>query len=56
VHAKKQLCESFQLAITEVAVQGQLIGAGFTMSGIDLVVDIKKGYRPTKAASAVGMQ
>jgi hypothetical protein len=56
VHAKKQLCESFQLAITEVAVQGQPIGAGFTMSGIDLVVDIKKGYRPTKAASAVGMQ
>jgi len=56
IHAKKQLCESFQITVQEVYDPsfGVVPGAGFTMSGLDCLVGIKKGYRPTKASNSIG--
>lgn len=57
VHAKKQLCESFQLSISEVFNPAYMTipGAGFTMSGINCSVSVRAGAKPIKAANAVGM-
>jgi len=56
VHAKKQLCQSFQISIQEVfdLSSGTIAGAGFTMSGIDCKVMIKRATRPIRGANAVG--
>lgn len=56
VHAKQQLCQSFQISIQEVfnPSYGTIAGAGFTMSGITCMVEIKKATRPIRGASAVG--
>lgn len=57
IHAKQQLCESFQLSITEVynPVYGNTAGAGFTISGLNAWVGIKKSRRPIPARTAAGM-
>jgi hypothetical protein len=57
VHAKQQLCQSFQLSINEIfnPAYGTTAGAGFTMSGLTARVEIKKGTRPIKAANAAGV-
>ncbi len=57
VHAKQQLCESFQLSITEVfnPQYGTIAGAGFTMSGITARVDVKKGTRPIPGKTSAGL-
>ncbi len=57
VHAKKQLCESFQITITEVfnPAYGTVAGSGFTMSGITLELAIKSATRPIAGSNAVGL-
>lgn len=57
IHAKRQLCESFQLTITEVFNPefATIAGAGFQMSGISLVVGIKKSTRPIPGRTSVGL-
>jgi hypothetical protein len=56
IHAKRQLCESFQLSVQEVfdPSQGTPPGAGFTMSGVNCLVNIKRAYRPIKGAASLG--
>lgn len=56
IHAKRQLCESFQLSMTEVfdPSLGTMPGGGFTMSGINCEIMIKKAARPIKGANSVG--
>jgi hypothetical protein len=57
IHAKQQLCQSFQLTISEVfnPAYGTVPGAGFTMSGITAEVEIKRGTRPVKGGNSAGM-
>lgn len=57
VHAKKQLCQSFQLSVQEVfdPSKGTVPGAGFTMTGISCNVALKKTTRPIRAANASGL-
>jgi hypothetical protein len=57
IHAKQQLCQSFQLSVQEIYDPsfGVAPGAGFTMSGLTAEVMIKKGTRPIKGGNAVGM-
>lgn len=56
IHAKQQLCQSFQISIQEFfnPAYGTTPGAGFTMSGINAKVLIKKGMRPIRGANSVG--
>jgi hypothetical protein len=56
VHAKKQLCQSFQISIQEVfnPAYDTIAGAGFTMSGINCEVEILRATRPIRGANAVG--
>lgn len=56
VHTKKQKCQTFQLSINEVfnSQYGTVAGAGLTLSAINCVVGVKKGYRPYKGANSVG--
>jgi hypothetical protein len=56
VYLTIQRCESFQITISEIFDDSfqTPAGAGFTMSGINLVVGLKKGYRPTKFTQQVG--
>ncbi len=51
-----QKCESFQLTITEVydASLGVMAGQGLTLSGLELTVGIKKGYRVQSAGRSFG--
>jgi hypothetical protein len=51
-----QKCESFQLSVQELydASFGVAAGAGLSMSGINLVIGAKKGYRPQSAAKSFG--
>jgi len=56
IHTKKQLCQSFQIKCDEVfdPSYGTIPGAGFTMSGINCEVGIKRATRPIRGANAVG--
>lgn len=56
IHAKKQLCESFQLTIAEVfdPSLGTVAGAGFTLSGITAKIGIKKAMRPIRGGNSTG--
>jgi len=56
IHTQKQTCESFQISIQEVynPAFGNLAGAGFTMSGINCTVGLKKGRRPIRATNTAG--
>ncbi len=49
-------CESFQITLTEVfdASFGVPAGAGLTLSGLNLIVGMKKGYRTQMAGRQVG--
>lgn len=57
IHAKRQLCQSFQLSVDEVfdPSQGTVAGAGFTMSGVACRIEIKSGTRPVPGINASGM-
>jgi hypothetical protein len=56
IHAKQQLCTSFQVRLQEVfdPTYGTVAGAGFSLSGINCKVQLKKSIRPTRGANAVG--
>lgn len=56
VFMNQQKCQAFQLSITEMfdPSLGVPAGAGFEMSGLDLVVGLKKGYTTIKAARSTG--
>ncbi len=56
VFPAKQKCESFQVTINEVYDPsfGVSAGAGLTLSGLSLVVGMKKGYRTQSAARSFG--
>lgn len=49
VFLSKQKCQAFQIELIE-ACNGS--GAGYSMSGLDLVVGLKKGYTTIKATSS----
>ncbi len=52
----QQKCQAFQISIQEMFDPsfGTAPGAGFTMSGLDLVVGLKKGYTPKAAKNSAG--
>ncbi len=56
VFPSKQKCESFQVSINEIYDPsfGIAAGAGLTLSGMSLVVGMKKGYRVQSAARSFG--
>lgn len=56
VQLDKQKCQTFQITMQEQFDPsfGTVAGAGFTLTGVTGVIDIKKGYRPIKAANTVG--
>lgn len=56
VFFQRQKCQAFQIGITESydSSLGAPAGAGFTMSGLNLVVGLKKAYNTLKAARSVG--
>ena len=56
VFPEKQKCEAFQVTINEVydASLGAAAGQGLSLSGINMVVGMKKGYRTQKASRSFG--
>jgi hypothetical protein len=56
IDAKYQKCQAFQISLNEVydSTQGAPAGAGFTLSGMNLMVSIKRGSRPIRAANQAG--
>lgn len=56
IFLQRQTCQSFQISVSEIYDPsfGVSAGAGLTMSGINLIVGIKKGYRPMAASQSVG--
>lgn len=54
---KQMRCESFQLNISENydARFGVVAGKGLTLSGVNFVVGLKKGFRPYRAATSAGL-
>jgi len=56
VHLQQQTCQSMQITVSEQfdSFFGTPAGAGLTLSGINLVVGLKKQYRPIAAAQSVG--
>lgn len=58
VHLTKHRCEAFQISVQEQfdSTLGIPAGAGFTMSGLDLVVALRKGWRPISSAHSAGGQ
>lgn len=53
---EKQKCESFQLSIQEQydASLGQAPGQGLSLSGLNMIVGVKKGYRTQSARKSFG--
>jgi hypothetical protein len=56
VFAAQQRCESFQLSMQELfdPTLGTSAGFGLTISGLNLVVSVKKGFKPIRNASSIG--
>ena len=56
LHMQRQLCMAFQIGITEIfdSSFGTVAGGGLTLSGINCVVGIKKGWRPIPIATSAG--
>lgn len=52
----KQKCESFQLTITEVfdASIGAAPGQGLTLSGLNIIAGVKRGWRTQRATKSFG--
>lgn len=51
INLARQKCEAFQVTVQEIydPTYGVPPGAGFTLSGLNLVIGVKKGYRPIRA-------
>jgi hypothetical protein len=58
VFFKHQRCSSFQISLTEVydASLGIDPGAGFTLSGLNVVIGVKKDFRPMPSATSIGVR
>jgi len=56
VHTDRQTCMAFQITVQEQfnPFFGTVAGEGFTMSGLNLTVGVKKGRRPVPASNSVG--
>lgn len=56
IHTQRQLCESFQIGVSELfdSTYNTPAGAGFTMSGILCRVGFKRIGQPIRAANTVG--
>lgn len=56
VFPKVQKCEAFQISITEIfdASFGVMAGQGLTLSGLNLIVGTKRGYRVNKSSRNFG--
>lgn len=56
IHAKKQKCQSFQIALDEIfdPSLGTAPGAGFTLSGLNMIASVKRGSRPIPAKNTAG--
>lgn len=56
VFLDRQRCSAFQLTVQEIYDPsfGVAAGQGLTLSGINLVVALKKGFRPISAAHSIG--
>lgn len=56
VFCKTQKCQAFQVTLQEIFDPsfGTAAGGGFTLSGINCVLGVKKGYRPLKSANSIG--
>ena len=56
VFPSKQKCESFRISMQEVydSSYGVAPGQGLTLSGLNLVVGLKKGYRTSTASKSFG--
>lgn len=56
IHAKRQKCQAFKITLTEVydSTYGVPPGAGFTLSGINMIVMAKRASKPIKAANTIG--
>lgn len=54
---KKQRCQSFQLTINEIydASLGVVAGAGLTLSGLNIIVGVKQGFRTISSGKSVGV-
>lgn len=56
VFLQRQKCQSFQITMNEIydPTFGVAAGAGFTLSGLDLVIGVKKGYTTLRPSNSVG--
>lgn len=56
VFPQQQKCQSFQIQVSELydSSYGVTAGAGLTLSGLNLVVGVKKGYRTQRASRTTG--
>jgi hypothetical protein len=56
VFLQRMRCQAFQISLQEVYDPsfGIAPGAGFTLSGLNLVIGLKKGYKPIKVANDIG--
>lgn len=56
VFLAKQKCMAFQISFTEVfdPSKGVVAGSGLTLSGLNLVVGLKKGYKPIPSSKSTG--
>lgn len=56
VFLQQQKCQAFQVSISESydSTVGPVAGAGFTMSGINMIIGTKKGYPTLRPSRSVG--
>jgi hypothetical protein len=56
IFLERQRCMAFAIEFQEIfdSSQGQVAGAGFTLSGLNLVMGFKKGFRPQSSAESAG--
>jgi hypothetical protein len=56
IFLKKQRCESIQISVQEIYDSSFSVapGEGLTLSGIDLIYGVKKGFKPMAARHSVG--
>lgn len=57
VFTQRQRCQSFRVYISELydPSQGIPAGAGFTLSGLNCILGIKQGFRPTPSTTSAGL-
>lgn len=56
IDPQQQQCSAFQISIDEIFDPsfGTIAGAGLSLSGLDLIVGVKKGYKPIPARQSAG--